>query len=326
MKKILHVVICSFAILLLAGCKEKAELTNSKETLVSFTNSELNISVNDLYEKLKDKYGTSYIVDMIDKKILDLKYETDDVATKYVDNQIETYETYYGGSDKFLETLQSYGYSTLNEFKENLLLNYKRDLALKDYVRESITDSEIEKYYKNEMFGDITASHILITLTTTDTMTDEEKTAAEESANAKIKEVLEKLENGEDFHELAKTYSEDSATASDGGRLYSFNKGEMDEAFEQAAMDLKVGEYTKKAIRTKYGYHIILKEEEKEKPELNTVKQTIIDNLVEDKISDDSKLQYKALIALRKEYGIVINDETLNTYYDNAVNNWLYGE
>ena len=100
----------------------------------------------------------------------------------------------------------------------------------------------------------------------------------------------------------------------------------MESEFEKAAMNLEVGKYTKTAVKTSYGYHIIYKEEQKEKASLEDVKQTIINNLVDEKIKNDSKLQYKALIELRKEYGIKINDEDLNTYYDNAVNNWLYSK
>ena len=47
---------------------------------------------------------------------------------------------------------------------------------------------------------------------------------------------------------------------------------------------------------------------------------------IDEKLNDNDKLQYEALIELRKEYGIVFNDEDLNTYYDNAVKNWLYGK
>ena len=55
-------------------------------------------------------------------------------------------EVYYGGNEKFLETLQSYGYQSVEDFKEYLLISYKRDLAVKDYVRNNLKDSEINKY------------------------------------------------------------------------------------------------------------------------------------------------------------------------------------
>ena len=326
MKKILYIIVCSAMILSLTGCKENPKLEGSNNVLVGFKDEKLNITVEELYDVLKQEYGINYLIELIDGKILNSIYETDEVAKKFLDNQIETFTTYYGGEQKLLEALQSSGFETVEEFRDNLLLGYKRELAVKDYVKKNLKDSEIEKYYENDMFGDITASHILISLNVTNTMTDEEKRTAEEAAEKKVNEVLKKLEEGGDFHELAKEYSEDTASATNGGRLNAFNKGEMTETFEKAAMNLKIGEYTKGAIQTEYGYHIIYKEAEKNKPSMKDVKETIINNLIDEKLEDDSKLQYEALIELRKEYGININDEDLNTYYDNAVNNWLYGE
>lgn len=326
MKKILYVIVCSAMILSLTGCKDNPKLEGSNTVLVKFEDEKLNIKVKDLYDILKKEYGINYLVEIIDEKILNSIYETDDIANKFLDDQIETYTTYYGGEKKFLEALQSSGIGSIEEFRKNLLLGYKRELAVKDYIKKNLKDNEIKKYYENEIFGDITASHILISLNVNNTMTDEEKRTAEEAAKTKVNEVLQKLQDGKDFHEIAKEYSEDKASSANGGRLDSFNKGEMSSSFEKAAMNLKVGEYTKSAIQTEYGYHIIYKEDEKDKPKMQDVKETIINNLIDKKLNDDKKLQYKALIDLRKEYGIEINDEDLNSYYDNAVNNWLYGE
>ena len=85
MKKLL---IATFAVLLLlTGCKQIPKLENGKEAVVSLSNGR-NISVDDLYDALKDKYALSVLVDMIDTKILDEKYETDDEAKSYVSNNI----------------------------------------------------------------------------------------------------------------------------------------------------------------------------------------------------------------------------------------------
>lgn len=326
MKKVLTGIISFVMILSLTGCHEVPKLEDGKEVLVSFNDEKLNISVEDLYNKLKEEYGVNYLVEMVDTKILDKIYETNDIAKAYLDRRIETLKTYYGGEDKLLETLKNYGYQSIDDFKVSLLLTYKRELALKDYVKKNITEKEIQKYYDDEMFGDIIASHILIKVDTTSASTDDEKKEAETKALETVNEVLKKLEDGEKFADLAKKYSQDDSTKNNGGKLEAFNKGDMESEFEKAAMNLEVGKYTKTAVKTSYGYHIIYKEEQKEKASLEDVKQTIINNLVDEKIKNDSKLQYKALIELRKEYGIKINDEDLNTYYDNAVNNWLYSK
>lgn len=326
MKKLLKSLLCVTLILSLTGCGEIPVNKKGEDAVVSFTNSELNISINDLYEKLKDTYGTSALIEMIDTKLLDEKYETDEVANKYVNSEVETYKIYYGGEQKFLEALQQSEYQNLDNFKKMILLNYKRELATKDYTRTLITDKEIETYYKDKIFGDITASHILIKLDNNDSLSSEEKAKQEDEAKTKIEEILKKLEDGEDFHDLAKEYSDDEATKKNGGSLGSFNKGEMESAFEEAAMKLEVGKYTTAAIKTSYGYHLILKEDEKEKPTLESVKEMIINNLIDNKMKNDNKMQYKALIKLREDNGVTFIDENMVSQYENAKNNWSYGD
>lgn len=57
-------------------------------------------------------------------------------------------------------------------------------------------------------------------------------------------------EDGEDFLDLASRYSEDSVIT------YSFGKGEMEAAFEEAAFSLETEEVSE-VIETEAGYHII---------------------------------------------------------------------
>ena len=100
----------------------------------------------------------------------------------------------------------------------------------------------------------------------------------------------------------------------------------FNQEFEDAAMALKVGEYTKKAVKSSYGYHIIYKDAEKEKPSYEEAKENVVNTLVDKKIQEDTKAEYKALIELREKYGLTFNDEEIKNQYDTAVNNWLYGK
>ena len=331
MKKVFKIMSCALLALTLTGCGNNPTPSNGEENVISFSKGDFKISVDELYKTLKERYATNYLIQEMDKAILNKEYETDEQADAYVENQIKILKLYYENSDsKLLEALQNAGYKTLDEYKEIIVTNYKRELAAKDYVRKEIDESEINKYYENNIYGDITVSHILISLDTSDNLTDEEKKEAQEKADTKIKEIYEKLENGTSFAEVAKEYSDDGATSSNGGRIGTFNKDEMTKKFnsdfENAAIKLEVGKYTTKTVKSSYGYHIIYKDAEKEKPKLEEVKQTILDNLLEEKLKDDTKAQYKALIELREKYGLTFNDEDVKDQYDNAVNNWLYGK
>jgi len=331
MKKVIKIVGCMALALTLSGCNNKTSPTNGNENIVSLTKNEFNITVDDLYKTLKSKYATNYLIQEIDSEILNTEYKTDDEAKEYVENQVKVYKMMYNNSDsELLNALQNAGYKDLDEFKETLLLSYKRKQAAKDYEKKDISEDKIKKYYDENIYGDITISHILVKLDITDTMTDEEKEEANKKANDKIKEIYEKLDGKQNFAEIAKEYSEDNATKNDGGKLGTFSKEEMidkfNEEFEEAAMGLKVDSYTKKTVKSSYGYHIIYKNEEKEKPVLADVKETIIDKLADEMLEEDSKAEYKAMIKLREDYGLTFNDDEIKNQYENAKNNWLYGK
>ncbi|MCD6379118.1 peptidylprolyl isomerase [bacterium] len=71
-----------------------------------------------------------------------------------------------------------------------------------------------------------------------------------------LAEIKSEILKGTDFSEAAKDYSEDTATASDGGDLGFFGKGQKDPEFEKSAFSLKIGEISD-PIKTKSGYHLI---------------------------------------------------------------------
>ncbi|NLA33441.1 MAG: hypothetical protein GX861_01055 [Tenericutes bacterium] len=63
-------------------------------------------------------------------------------------------------------------------------------------------------------------------------------------------------------------------------------------------------------------YHIILKVNQKEKPALKTVKDTIINNIIEERLENDKTLQITALIKFREKNGLIIHDDNLKKHYD----------
>ena len=315
-------IICiSLIALALCGCGKVSKLKNGEEAVVSFKKLD-GISVDSLYDTLKDRYDISILIDMIDKEILFNEYK-DKIkeAEDYANDQVKSLQSNYESEEKLLEAIESYyGYSTMKEFKEYIELNYLRDLRTTDYAKSIITDDEINEYYENEIVGDIEVSHILITSDVKDDATEEEKTKAEEKAKKTAEEVIEKLNNGEDFSELAKTYSKDDATKDNGGALSAFNKGEMDSAFEEASYNLKVNEYTKEPVKSSYGYHVIMKTKEYDKKELKEVKDDIITTLSEELVNNDKTVSITALKELRKEKGMKIEDSELKSSYNKYMN------
>ncbi len=312
--------ICILAVLLLVtSCGKVPKLKNGDEAVVTMKDGD--ISVEELYSEMKEKYALDMLITKIDTAILNNVYKTDDEEKNYIDKQLETikyyYETYYKSQYKsFQEYLTQNGVESEDELKENIRLTYKRNKAIKDYVKSIITDKEIEKYYDEEIFGDISASHILIKPEYDDNASDEEKKEAEKKALKEAKEVIAKLKKGEDFAELAKEYSDDSSNSKSGGKLADFNHGQMVEAFEDAAKDLKVGSYTTTPVKTEFGYHIILKTAQKDKPALKEVKDDIISDLTDEKLKDDSTLEVTALVELRKKHKVEVQDKDIKKLYE----------
>ena len=328
MKK--KLLICLAVLGLTSGCGKVSTLPNGDDALVSFSNTNLGISAGDLYSEVKGT-ALSKLIDMIDTKILLDKYpDKSSDADKYVNEQYDLIKTNFkDDKGKFDEEALKeqiyayYGITDIDKFKDIIRLNYYRTEAVNDYAKKSVTDKQIQKYYDENVYGDISCKHILITPAVTDDMSDEDKTKADKEALQKAKDIIKKLKNGESFDDLAKEYSDDTSNKDKGGDLGYFNTGDMLEEFEKAAFALKKGKYTTTPVKTKYGYHIILKTDEKEKPSLEDKKEEIIKTLADDAKSNDTALSINALVELRKEYGMNIEDDELSKLYSTYISNSL---
>ncbi len=321
-KKFIFIISLLVLISLTTGCGKKAELKDGSAVAVSIKGSK--ITATEYYESIKED-NISKIIDSIDHKILDEEYKTDDEEEKEVKEQIDQIKAYYGQDENTLKNalIQYFGVETEKELKEVLSLEYKRSKAVEDYVKKNLTDSEINKYYKENIYGDVKASHILITLNVKDDATEDEKTEAEEAALKKANEVISKLKDGEDFKKLAKKYSEDEKTASNGGDLGYFSYDDMLKEFSDATKELKKDEYTKTPVKTELGYHIILKTGEKDKPKLSKVKEDIKETLKDEKLQNDSTLYYQSLVKIREEKKIKWNDDALEKAYNDYMDNLI---
>lgn len=308
------------AILLFTGCGS-ATLKNGEKIVAKMDGKK--ITAESLYEELKTQGGAATLTNMIDEYIVNKEVKTDEDAKTYAENQIKQYkESYENYGMNFAEALVNAGYSSEEAFKDVLILDYKKKEITEDFVKDTITDDEINEYYKENIYGDIEAKHILISPNTKDGMSDEEKTKAEEKAKKEAEDIIKKLDKGEKFEKLAKKYSDDEGTASNGGKL-TVTYGAVVNEFWEGTVSLKDGEYSKEPVKSEYGYHIIYRIKQKDKPKLSKVKSDIIDKIVEDKTANDKTLQTKALVELRKKYNLKISDSKLKKSYNSSVKNAL---
>jgi peptidyl-prolyl cis-trans isomerase SurA len=86
---------------------------------------------------------------------------------------------------------------------------------------------------------------------------------SDKDVQARIKQVHNKLDNGDNFADLAKEYSDDPGSAANGGDLGWVNPGDMVPAFDRVMNDINPGVLSK-PFKSKFGWHILQVVERKE--------------------------------------------------------------
>lgn len=300
---------------LTTGCGQKAELKDGSQVAVKLDG--IKITADEYYNEIKG-INIATLVDMIDHQLFDKKYGKTDEENDQVEEQIKSLKDQYGSNeDTYNAVLRQYfGVQSEDELEDMLRLEFRRNAAINDFIEKNIKDKEIEKYYENDIYGEVKASHILITPSVSEDATTDEKKKAEDEALKEAKKIIKELKNGKKFADLAKKYSKDEASASNGGDLGYFDLNEMVDEFSNAVKELKVDEYTKEPVKSSFGYHIILKTGEKEKPKLKDVKDKILETLREEKLNEDPSLYYKALVDIREEKNIKWKDDEIKKQYN----------
>jgi peptidyl-prolyl cis-trans isomerase C len=156
-------------------------------------------------------------------------------------------------------------------------LAYHQRRALRDAffdakISDTVTEADAKKIFDAKIGQlkpeqEVHARHILV------------------ATEAEAKEIAERLKKGEDFAALAKEKSRDSA--SEGGDLGFFARGQMLKPFEDAAFALDVGEISE-PVQTQFGWHIIKVEEKRDQPlpTFDQVKAAIMSQLVQQKAQE----------------------------------------
>lgn len=313
---VLAVAVIVETILLVNGALTKVPKNqNGEEILVSLKDG-TNISVDDIYKKMKGSYGLNTILDEIDKKILTSEYadKKNDVDT-YANNVLNNLKANYKSDEEMLEALQNYGYNSVDDYLEIVKTSQYTNYASIDYAKTLIKDDEVKKYYNEKYHADITGEHILVKPAST---SKEDQDKAKKKAEEVIKAINADVKKGTSLQEAFRKYKDDKTVTYQ--NLGTFNYKEMDEAFSKAAYALKNNEMSSSPVKSSFGYHIILKTAEETKKSLEDAKEEIKEDLAEEKLTEDTTLQAKAMIALREKYDFKINDADIKQYYQRYIN------
>lgn len=198
-------------------------------------------------------------------------YPTKEDIKKAVDDIIAS----FGGEAKFNEALKTYNY-TKAEIEELKAFDMARtNLFNKVTAGVKVTDSDIQQWYDThkDTYKDpakIKARAIFIKFddpnaidpTTGQPAAKVGRTDAD--AKKLAEDLVKQLDGGKDFAALAKEKSEDERSKADGGLIKDQNGSDtyargtmMPAEFDNAAVALKAGEYTKAPVKSTGGYFII---------------------------------------------------------------------
>ena len=186
---------------------------------------------------------------------------TDDKVNKRID---QLKKQFYGNSDeRYKKTLAQQGLTEAQAKDAVRAQLISEELFKKVTDKVKVSDKQIKDYYDThkaqyQQPETRDVRHILV------------------QKKALANQLYAKLKSGANFAKLAKKYSKDPGSASNGGKL-TVSKGQTVAAFDKTAFALKKGELSH-PVRTQYGYHIIQALSEIKPPQktpLSKVKQTI---------------------------------------------------
>ena len=234
---------------------------------------------------------------LIDRELLfqESKKKGIQVKPEAVSDQLKNIQQRYPNKDEFKKLLNDMGLT-----ESDLQAQIAHGMAIQKLIDEEvadkikISDEETKSYYdaNPQLFQQpeqVKASHILIKV-------DANATDAQKAeARKKIKEVQQKVQKGEDFATLAKTYSE-GPSGPRGGDLGYFKRGQMVKPFEAAAFSLKPNE-TSDIVETNFGYHLIKVVDKKpaKKTTYAEVKNRLNDRLKKQKMDSKAVAYIKSL-------------------------------
>jgi len=187
--------------------------------------------------------------------LLDSVQVTDDEVNQRIDYQVNYFIQQYGSKEK---VEQLYGMS-IEKIKRTLEDPIRKQILVqrmeeKKFGDVDATRREVESFFSTykDSIGvipeKVDIAHIFINPKVTDKMKDKYKTMAQS--------ILDSIKKGADFAEMAKKYSEDPGSASEGGDLGWVGKGVFYPEFEAAAFALKPGELSE-VVESPVGFHII---------------------------------------------------------------------
>ena len=175
------------------------------------------------------------------------------------DSQFTNMVAHFGSPEAFARQLKMVG-MTEAELRAKATQEATAKTVLKRELKIAVTPAEIRECYTNHSssFEEPEKAHVqhILLMTMDPASRTPLPTNAVATKRKQVDDLAKRLKGGEDFAKLAKEFSEDPGSKSNGGELPKFGKGDMVAEFEAAAFSLKPGQISD-VITTMFGFHII---------------------------------------------------------------------
>ena len=215
----------------------------------------------------------------IDQNVLDLYIESriQQPANSATSEQVDTLRDQL--TDIYLLSTQSRAEELREEPRLKAQIELQTRVTLAQAVAQDFltnnpaTDEEIRALYDEQMQEapplEFKARHILV------------------ETQGEAQDLIAQLDGGADFAELAKENSTGPSGPS-GGDLGWFPPDRMVPEFSNAVVELEDGAYTKSAVQTQFGWHVILREDSREStpPPFETMRDVLRQRVESSKLQD----------------------------------------
>ena len=308
------------SVFLFAGCNSEEAVTKdlvatfSNGTTPELTKADYDVFLNVSkftdpsfveYEKQPD-FTENMIKQYVGLDVIFKNHKTaDDKLKQMVDQRMSDMKTQVvqnagGAVDAWTKGLEQ------GKVSEEQLYNFMLKQAnLAEYMNSLISDAEVKKSYDDAIkenknsFAYVSVRHILVSTKNPETGNELRSDA---DALKLAKEVVGKLNDGGDFAKLAKEYSDDPGSATQGGLYSKVNPNQFVPEFKDACLNLELNKVSE-PVKTEYGYHV-MKVEERGERSFADVTPLIKQQLAYDKITnvmaeqiEQAKIQFKIPIA-----------------------------
>lgn len=169
--------------------------------------------------------------------------------------------------------------------------------------------------------GSIETAHIMVSARETEGPT------AIDDARKKIREIHALLNDGGNFEELVKKFSDDPSSSDKEGKLPAFGTGtttRMVPAFENAAFTLtKDGDYSK-PVQTSYGFHIIKRLNWTDVPAFEVLEENLSSRVAKDERSKQTQNSFVSKLKVEYKYKNK-SKKGLKWFYENVDSSYYQG-